>query len=56
MSKKMIIIEYFERGSLNQVALFSNDIMDAVRHFKECFKAGIENGDITYISASEVEE
>lgn len=50
----MILIEYIEKRTNKSVILDCDDIMDAVNHFKDCHKAMIENGDITYMSAEEV--
>lgn len=50
----MVKIEYLENGISKDIILDFDDIMDAVKYFKEIERAKIEHGDITYISGQEV--
>ena len=49
----MVKIEYLENGISKDIILDFDDIMDAVKYFKEIAQAKIEHEDITYISGQE---
>jgi len=52
----MIEITYFENHITKSIILDFDDIIEAVNYFKDCVRAKIEHGDITYISAGFMEK
>lgn len=52
----MIKIEYLENHISQSIVLDFDDIIEAMDHFKDCVRAKIEHGDITYISAGRAED